>query len=524
MYAYEDQHERAADELRKAIVSDPDAPDLRTRLGEELVKLGRLDAADLEITQALRADPEYADAYLVQASLRLARGDAKGALAALERGVKADPENEDVYIELARVQYDGGDMGASRATLRALIEKVPASVDGHFHYANALAGSGDLAGAAAELRRALDLDPAHADARARLSDVLVAAGRLDDAIAILRDGLDRSDDNLPVAEPLVELLVRRGDLEGARDIVAVLDHDESDPMRNLAIASLFRAVKQPERARELCDAALHKKPDLDRGHLLSGALYDEAKNREAALAEYRKVPSESKDYPEAVRRAAELLRTSGKAGEAAALVDQALKRRPDDDEVIALAADLDEKRGDAAHAMKRLEAALGARPKSETLLYAYGSVIDHAGDWQRSIEIMRKLLQVNPRSASALNFIGYAYAEHGQKLTEAERLLRQAIGLVPGNGYIIDSLGWCLFKQGKVEDALHTLEEASRLAPDEAEILRHLGDVYLARKDRAHAAESYRRALKHGTPDEKLKREIEDALRELEADRSARRP
>jgi Flp pilus assembly protein TadD len=54
---------------------------------------------------------------------------------------------------------------------------------------------------------------------------------------------------------------------------------------------------------------------------------------------------------------------------------------------------------------------------------------------------MRALLQNDPRDASAMNFIGYGYAERGVRLDEAERLVREALRLRPGDGYITDSLG-----------------------------------------------------------------------------------
>jgi tetratricopeptide (TPR) repeat protein len=523
LYISADAHEGAIDELRQAIASDPESPELRTTLARELVKQSRLDAADLEIAQALRTTPDFADAFLAQALTRRARGDLAGSIESLARAVKADPEDEDAAIELARAQHEAGDPAASRATLQALCERLPQSTEGRYHYANALAGSGDWKAAVTQLRRTLELDPSHIQARLRLAEVLVGAGRAPDAIEVLREGLDASDDPLPVAEPLVELLLRDGELEAARDVLTTIDHDEKDPVRLVALANLFRAVKQPERARELCEAALHAQPQFDRARLLSAALYEEASNPAAAVGEYRKVPISSKDFPDALRRLADLLRPQGRLAEVVKLAEDAVSKRPQDDDLVVITADLEEKRGDPARGIKRLEAAVAARPKSETLLYGLGSAVDRAGDWRRGIEIMRRVLALNPKNASALNFIGYSYSEHGVELSQAERMLRQAIGLSPGNGYIVDSLGWCLFKQGKPQEALRVLQEADRLTPGEAEILRHLGDVYVALKDRVHAADHYRRALK-GSPDDKLRRDLEDALRDLEADRSARRP
>src|SRR5262249_52540740 len=154
-------------------------------------------------------------------------------------------------------------------------------------------------------------------------------------------------------------------------------------------------------------------------------------------------------FPEAVRRACELLIKGSKLSEAQAVAERAVSKRPDDDDVLVVAAEVDEKRGDPARAVARLDKALAARPKSETLIYGLASLVDRSGDWRRGVEIMRRLLAINPRSANALNFIGYAYAEHGVELPEAEKILREAVRLAPGNGYIVDSLGWCLFKQGR---------------------------------------------------------------------------
>jgi tetratricopeptide (TPR) repeat protein len=525
LYAYEERHAEAIGELRQALVNDPDAPEIRARLGEELLAVGQLEAADAEVAQALRADPGYAPAYLVRAALKRARGDLGGAVTVLREAVHAAPTDEDAAIELARAQHDAGDVLGSRATLRGLCERVPDSLDGHFHYGNALAGSGDLAGGAVELRRALDLDPTHTDARTRLAEVLTASGRLDEAIGVLRDGLDRSDDNLPLVDPLVELLLRMGDLEGARDAIGTVDREDGDAQRAVVVANLLRSAKLQVRARELVETALRQKPDLARARLLSAALYEDARNPQSALAEYRKIPADDKDFADATRHAVDLLTKLGKPAEAQAWVVDALKRHPDDEELVVLAAELDERRGDVGAAVHRLEVALGGKgQKGEALVSALATTLDHAGEWRRGVELMRKLLAAHPDSATALNFVGYALAEHGVELPEAERLLRRAVALAAGNGYILDSLGWCLYRRGRVEEALTTLQQADRMAPDEPEILRHLGEVYRASKDRTHALESYRRALDRASGDDKLKRELEAALRELEADRSARRP
>src|SRR5262249_10553653 len=124
LYADQDAHEAAVEELRQAIGSDPDAPELHTRLAQELLRLTRLDAADMEIAHALRLDPKHAEAFVAQAAIRRARHDLPGAISVLQSAVSADPQDEEVYIELARAQHESGDAAASRKTLQRLCEKL----------------------------------------------------------------------------------------------------------------------------------------------------------------------------------------------------------------------------------------------------------------------------------------------------------------------------------------------------------------------------------------------------------------
>jgi len=82
---------------------------------------------------------------------------------------------------------------------------------------------------------------------------------------------------------------------------------------------------------------------------------------------------------------------------------------------------------------------------------------------------------VEPDSPEALNFVGYSYADRGIKLDEAEELIKKALKLKPGDGYITDSLGWVYFRQNKLSAALNCLQEAHKILPADAAIAEHLG-------------------------------------------------
>ena len=124
---------------------------------------------------------------------------------------------------------------------------------------------------------------------------------------------------------------------------------------------------------------------------------------------------------------------------------------------------------------------------------------------------MEKVIALDPDHANALNYLGYTLAEMGIRLTEAENLIKHALELKPGDGYITDSLGWVYFKMGHHEKALVWIQKALEELPDDPLITEHLGDAYMALGRWREAQKAYQRAidLGHESP-EKLEAKIEE--------------
>ena len=57
-------------------------------------------------------------------------------------------------------------------------------------------------------------------------------------------------------------------------------------------------------------------------------------------------------------------------------------------------------------------------------------------------------------------------------------MLERAVELRPRDGWIIDSLGWVLFRLGDFEGAVLNLERAISLQPADPVVNEHLGDAY----------------------------------------------
>src|SRR3546814_16368394 len=81
-------------------------------------------------------------------------------------------------------------------------------------------------------------------------------------------------------------------------------------------------------------------------------------------------------------------------------------------------------------------------------------------------------------------------------------MIEKAVELRPQDGYIVDSLGWALYRLGDHLGAVLHLERAVELRPTDPTINDHLGDAYWQVGRHAEARFQWQRALTFDpTPD-----------------------
>ncbi|MBV9620939.1 MAG: hypothetical protein JO341_07935, partial [Gammaproteobacteria bacterium] len=88
---------------------------------------------------------------------------------------------------------------------------------------------------------------------------------------------------------------------------------------------------------------------------------------------------------------------------------------------------------------------------------ARARLADRAGDRAGALAILEPLIRARPDLVGALNLAGYLLADAGQRLDDAERYLRHARELSPGDPAILDSWGWLLLRRGRARDAVRAL-------------------------------------------------------------------
>jgi tetratricopeptide (TPR) repeat protein len=129
------------------------------------------------------------------------------------------------------------------------------------------------------------------------------------------------------------------------------------------------------------------------------------------------------------------------------------------------------------------------------VLFQRGALLDRAKQPARAESAFREVLRRDPLHAPALNYLGYMFAERGERLDEAIELVQRALKIDPGNGSYLDSLGWAYYRQRRYDLALPPLTQAGEQLPANSVVQDHLGDTLDALGRRAEAVKAWERAL-----------------------------
>jgi tetratricopeptide (TPR) repeat protein len=509
--------ERAIVEFETALAFDPGSPYLHVRIAEVWGQRGQTREALDHLRQALRLSPAFPDALLLRARLRARDRQPAQAEADLRLCVARNPTFGACYLVHAELLEQAERPREAQRLLLAMAARVRGAAEAHARIAVLCLRQLDYSCAAQHLTAVLR-ERSDLDTLLRLAHVRRSLGDLAAAVALLREAFDRSGGNLSVAAGLLELLEQRGDARGVDDLISVLEGSVEDSPEQVAeLAGVFLDAGRAPAALALCDSQLKAGAAAPALHALRAeALARSGRAKEAKEILRRQL--QTSHGAQAAQRLARLLAREGAHAEASTVLREAITRHGQSESlVLALSASLHAE-GKIEPSLAVIRHALDAHPDRRGLLFGLGAALERAGRWREAIAAMRRILARHPKDAPAHNFVGYTQVERGEDLRAAERSIREALYHQPGEGYIIDSLGWLNYKQGHLAEARRLLEIAVRLSPKEPEVMGHLADVLAGLHDVTGATALLRRAVAV-CEDRMLAARLKQRLAELEKGR-----
>jgi tetratricopeptide (TPR) repeat protein len=239
--------------------------------------------------------------------------------------------------------------------------------------------------------------------------------------------------------------------------------------------------------------------DRNTVRLYLGQIAEEQKNYAEALRWYEEVAS-GDQYLQAQIRYAQVLNHQGKLEAARAHLHEIEAGSSQARAQLLLAeAQMLRDANRSREAFDLIGGALESMPDQPELLYDYAMLAEKLERTDLLELNLKKLIALQPDHAHAYNALGYSLADRNVRLPEARELIEKALQLSPDDPFIIDSMGWLLYRSGKNKEALEYLRKAYSTRPD-PEIAAHLGEVLWADGERSEAEKIWLEASKK-TPD-----------------------
>ena len=141
-----------------------------------------------------------------------------------------------------------------------------------------------------------------------------------------------------------------------------------------------------------------------------------------------------------------------------------------------------------------------------------GVAFERIGKWNEAENDLLSSLEVDPNQAYVINYLAYSWIEKGLKIQKSLQMLERANKLKSNDPYIIDSLGWALFKLKKYKEAKEYLQLALSLMPADPIVNDHFGDVLWKNGNEIQARYYWNYVLKLEDADKDLKIKIEEKL------------
>ncbi|MEQ8896345.1 MAG: tetratricopeptide repeat protein [Roseovarius sp.] len=488
----DNDYKAAAEYFTKALAEDQSNPAILESAVVAHVSLGHFDQA-IPISRKIEDDELLSQvAFMVLVADEVKRGAFDDLLARFERdhgiGSLADG------LIAAWAQLGKGDMSAALERFDAVAEEKGLRSFAIYHKALALASVGDFE-AAEQIFAGKSDGPMQRTRRGTVAwaEILSQLERNDEAVALIDDafGADLDPEISLLREKLVaDERVPFSLISGAADGVAEV------------FFSLGRALiadTSEDYVLLYSRIAEYLNPRHVDSVMMTAELFESLGRYQLATDTYKSVPRDHPSFTAAEMGRAEALRRNDRTDAAVEVLEQLSDSHPELPMVHVAAGDLYrqlERFGAAAEAYERALDRYSEDAEEQWFVhYARAICYERLGEWEKAESDFRRALELNPEQPQVLNYLGYSLVEKQIKLDEALGMIERAVAKQPNSGYIVDSLGWVLYRLGRYDEAVDHMERAAELMPVDPVVNDHLGDVLWAVGRKNEAEFQWKRAL-----------------------------
>jgi tetratricopeptide (TPR) repeat protein len=459
-----------------------------------------LEAAKIWVEQA----PGDVEARQIIAAMFIRQGDAEAAIEHLEYVLDVASDGEDRQMKiiaslLGRVE----DKRTALKVMENLIAKRPDDIDALRAYALLAIRAEDHDGARTAMNKLIETSKIESNLALAYVSLLQKKGRNADAIEWLERAISKNPDEFGLRMMYARMLADLNRYEEARLQFAILVEktpDNSDVVFALGLLNLqaSRVDAAEKNFRRLIELQARE----DDAYYYLGQIEESRDSLDDALERYRRVSGGSNYFQAQIRIG--FIHSSKGEVDAAREHLHTVSAETSEEEMHLVRAE-----GEILAEHERFEEAMAVYDEALAdgynmeLLYTRAMLAEKIGRIDVLERDLRTILTEEPDNAQALNALGYTLADRTDRYEEAYTLIQRALELNDEDFFILDSMGWVLYRLGRLQEAVTYLEKAQKIKND-PEVAAHLGEVLWVIGDKDAARDVWNNALQDTPEDEKL--------------------
>jgi len=553
IFVAERRFDDAEKELRTIAGAHPDDVGTQLNLVRFLGGTKGLDVARDELVNRIKAGGDVFAYQMALADIDFEQGKIDESAALLEGliAAKSSPEHTlAAQSKLAEFYLRKANYPAAEKLASDILNKDPRNTAGLRIRASIRMEQGQLESAIGDLREALNGQPKSSQLLLLLALAYERDGKLELADRQYADATKSASGNPAVSLQYVAFLQRHGRVAQAEDVLTAAAGANPGNIDLLSALAQIRLVRQNwTGALAVADSIEAIGNQRGVAEEIRGIAFAGQNKMEQSIAALEAAHASRPDAVQPVVTLVTAYLRTGKADKAETLLNDMLKRYPENAQLSLLMgstqlaknnneeaissfkrvitqhpkdasgynalADLYVRQKNYDQAAKVLQEGLRQQPDNTNLNLALAGVMIEMGDQDGAIVKYESILKDKPNLPLAMNNLASLLLDYRNDKDSFDRALSLAARLKDSNlPQFQDTLGWAQYRTGDFKGAIDTLEQAEIKLPTLATIRYHLGMSYIGAGQTGKATEQLRAALELEPDGSPLKDKIRSALKQ----------
>jgi len=497
-YLQKELYDVAMEYIEKALEQDSDSAEISSIKVSIMHKQGDTEGALALLTEIIERDRDSLQLLLLRAEINQEINDIQAMEADYRTLIRSNPDEKGFYLKLARLLHEGDRTDAAIGVLKDYLKRDAKDTQVRIAIIEILSRQDEVAGEEL-LNQYIAKDTANAELRFYRIDRLLTAGDQVQALVQLEeisDGAFQDQDLFRARSLKADLKLGAGEHDLALQLANKILQADSNFEQALLVRAKYHLIAEDiDAAVSDLRTVLRNNPESESALVMLANAYLSSGSGQLADDTFRKVLDINPGNVQAAVPVIQSLLENKEVDRSERLIENALKRTPDNDILLSILAQIKLSKQDFEGTSKvvSLIDKNGQNPAFSS--YLSGKTLQSQGQYKGAIDQYRLALEANPDLGRALEGLTVSYMRLDQE-KELLAYLQEFKATNPKNMMVLSILATMYTRRGDHAAAINVLEQGLAEDPSWVQGYTALASSYRAKNDLQAAIDSFERGLK----------------------------